>query len=221
MHPRTPTWLVHLRSSMPIGRTVASTIAHEHCTTLLNHHHLRHWSPRWKPISPPKPVNSIDQSASGAVQRSVGRSVGCSQENTAVPVPHSRIQVEREKARSELEDTTLLFVNTVGPLSIPVAFLPESSSVDDFELRVERPSTRLEQSSASRGGRVCRPNPPDCTHLGTRGRRPCYTRRTGKPTVTLGTREIDVRGSGAGSALTPVSSFDPTIRGSDSHAAHA
>ncbi|EFN71713.1 hypothetical protein EAG_02070 [Camponotus floridanus] len=28
---------------MPIARTVASTIAHEHCTTLLNHHHLRHW----------------------------------------------------------------------------------------------------------------------------------------------------------------------------------
>jgi len=97
-HLQTPTWLVHLRSSMPIARTVASTIAHEHCTTLLNHHHLRHWSPRWKPISPPKPVSSMDQSASGAVQRSVGssRSVGWSQGNTVVPVPHSRIQVERE-----------------------------------------------------------------------------------------------------------------------------
>ncbi|KYN06962.1 hypothetical protein ALC62_02085 [Cyphomyrmex costatus] len=38
---------------------------------------------------------------------------------------------------------------------------------------------------------------------------------------TLRAREIDVRGSRAGSALTPASSFDPTIRGSDSHAAHA
>lgn len=35
---RTLTWLVHVRSSVPIGPTVASTIAHEHCTTLLNHH---------------------------------------------------------------------------------------------------------------------------------------------------------------------------------------
>jgi len=46
-------------------------------------------------------------------------------------------------------------------------------------------------------------------------------RDTDEPTATLRAREIDVRGSGAGSALTPASSFDPTIRGSDSHAAHA
>lgn len=65
------------------------------------------------------------------------------------------------------------------------------------------------------------PTPRD----GARAQTVIYATRN-KPAATQGrkggqTREIDVRGSGASSALTPVSSFDPTVRGSDSHAAHA
>lgn len=80
-----------------------------------------------------------------------------------------------------------------------------------IELGLELPSTRFEnQNFAGRGGRVSRLSPPDCTHLEARAQ--TVLRDTDEATVTPGTREIDVRGSGAGSALTPTSSFDPRPR---------
>lgn len=109
------------------------------------------------------------------VRRSVGRSVGCSQGNTAVPIPHSQIQeIERELAPSWRTLHYCLLALLIWCRYRSRIF--RKLSDDDSELRVERPNTRLEQSSGRRGGRVCRPSPPDCTHLGTRGRRSCYTR---------------------------------------------
>lgn len=150
-----------------------------HCTRAL-HDTLK--SPSSSPLIPPAGKQSLlpSQSARWTNRRAArysDRSVGWMvQGNTAVPVPHSRIQVERELApRWRTLHYCPLALLLLVRRRYRFTFLPEALG-DDSELRVERPNTRLEQSSGSRGDRVSRPSPPDCTHLGTQGRRPCYTR---------------------------------------------